>query len=95
MQPLRELLELGRFFSRGLGRGDGQPELRRHPHERPREIIKNENHTKPMTDQLIALHLAKTGARISWRTVAKYHAKYHAKLGIPGAIARAHSDVKT
>ncbi|MCG7519832.1 hypothetical protein MHN28_09210 [Ruegeria sp. Ofav3-42] len=72
VQTPRGLIDLARFFSRPLGRSGGPTESRRHLQERLRHLILTEDSNRPMTDQDLAHELARSGARVSRRTVAKY-----------------------
>lgn len=55
-------------------------------HKRIRDLVKNEDHTKPLSDEKISGILKKEGMSISRRTVAKYRQQ----MGIPDSRLRAY-----
>ena len=67
------IFELKFFFSTGLPRRDGAPEIAAQSvKERIKRLIENEDPTKPLSDKQIVEILAKDNIKIARRTVAKY-----------------------
>lgn len=54
--------------------------------DRIEDIVKNEDHTRPLSDDKIARILKEDGITISRRTVAKYRLQ----MGIPDSRVRAY-----
>lgn len=54
--------------------------------DRIEDIVKNEDHTRPLSDDKIARMLKEDGITISRRTVAKYRLQ----MGIPDSRVRAY-----
>lgn len=75
---------LRHFFSEGVSVGDGKQLSNRSIQAALKELVKNENKHKPLSDDALAESLADAGFPIARRTVAKYREK----LGIPSARLR-------
>lgn len=76
--------ELKYFFSEGLETENGEAISNKNVKLRIKEIIENEDKSKPLPDDEIAKILNKEGIKIARRTVAKYREQ----LGIPIAKLR-------
>lgn len=72
MQTPRGIFEIKYFFSSGITRDDGEGLSSNSIKTMIKEIIDNEDHTKPYSDQDIVGFLSEKGIEISRRTVAKY-----------------------
>ncbi|MCD6384486.1 RNA polymerase factor sigma-54 [Candidatus Sumerlaeota bacterium] len=72
VQTPRGLYELKFFFSSGVDTSDGTTTSSTSVKDRIRQIIAEEDHSKPLSDQKIAELLRKEGINIARRTVAKY-----------------------
>ncbi|HFE65204.1 RNA polymerase sigma-54 factor [candidate division KSB1 bacterium 4484_188] len=78
------VFELKYFFNEGMEMTDGEEISTLRIKEQLKEIIKNEDHNKPYSDDKLAEMLKKKGIPIARRTVAKYREQ----LGIPIARLR-------
>ena len=72
MQTPRGVFEIKYFFSSGITGQDGEGLSSNSIKTMIKEIIDNENHAKPYSDQDIVGILSEKGIEISRRTVAKY-----------------------
>ena len=72
MQTPRGVFEIKYFFSSGITGQDGEGVSSNSIKTMIKEIIDNEDHTKPYSDQDIVGMLSEKGIEISRRTVAKY-----------------------
>jgi RNA polymerase sigma-54 factor len=68
----RGIFELKFFFNSAIGRNDGESVANEAVKSRIGEIVKAEDHNKPLSDQQIMEMLAKENIDISRRTIAKY-----------------------
>ena len=68
----RGIFELKFFFNSAIGRSDGESVANEAVKSRIGEIVKAEDHVKPLSDQDIMTILTKENIDISRRTVAKY-----------------------
>lgn len=72
VQTPRGLYELKFFFSSGVGTSEGSATSSTSVKDRIKQIIANEDPSKPLSDHKIAEILRKEGINIARRTVAKY-----------------------
>jgi len=84
MQTPRGIYPLRRFFTGGAETGDGDSLGWASIKAKVREIIDNEEKSRPLSDDEIVVKLKSAGVAIKRRTVAKYRAQ----LGIPTARQR-------
>ncbi|MEA2078048.1 MAG: RNA polymerase factor sigma-54 [Candidatus Marinimicrobia bacterium] len=84
MQTPSSIYELRFFFSEKADRSDGTKVSTRDLEQDLIEIIKNEDKTKPLSDDALQIALTEKGYNIARRTVAKYREK----TGIPGSRKR-------
>lgn len=78
------VFELKYFFTEGMTTTDGEDVSTRTIKNELKTIVENENHKKPLSDDLIAKYLKEKGYPIARRTVAKYREQ----LNIPSARLR-------
>ena len=78
------LFELKHFFSGGYRTSTGMDVAATSIKQRLRELVKDEDPAKPMSDQKIAELLSDEGVTVARRTVAKYREE----LGIEPSWAR-------
>ena len=64
--------EMRYFFTGGVGNADGEVESRRNIYRKIRDIIENEDKSRPYSDSAIAKLLQEKGLSIARRTVTKY-----------------------
>ncbi len=84
VQTPSQIYELRYFFSEKADRSDGNEVSTRDLEQDLIKIIKNEDKTKPLSDESLQSALTEKGYNIARRTVAKYREK----TGIPGSRER-------
>ncbi len=84
VQTPRGLMSFKTLFSGGLATIGGEGTSRVGVKEQIKQIVRNENKKKPLSDQQLANVLSKMGIKISRRTVAKYREE----LAIPSSAKR-------
>jgi len=75
MQTPHGIFEMKYFFTSGLQTSDGESMSNTSVKEMIEEIFKNEDQTKPLSDQEVVKMLQAKGIQIARRTVAKYRAE--------------------
>jgi RNA polymerase sigma-54 factor len=75
MQTPHGIFEMKYFFTSGLQTSDGESMSNTSVKEMIDEIFKNEDQTKPLSDQEVVKMLQAKGIQIARRTVAKYRAE--------------------
>jgi len=84
IQTPQGLFELKYFFSTGLDSYGSNKVSSKSIKHMVEEIIKTEDSSKPLSDEVISRQLKQKGIRISRRTIAKYRLE----MGIPSTMAR-------
>jgi len=72
MQTPQGMFEMKYFFTSGLQTSDGEAMSNTSVKDMIEEIFKNEDQTKPLSDQEVVKMLTAKGIQIARRTVAKY-----------------------
>jgi RNA polymerase sigma-54 factor len=78
------VIELRRFFTEGMVNDEGEEVSTRIIKLKIKKMIEAEDPREPLTDDLIAMRLAREGQKLSRRTVAKYRDQ----MKIPGSRER-------
>ncbi|GAA3404771.1 RNA polymerase factor sigma-54 [Paenibacillus hodogayensis] len=77
VQTPHGMVELKYFFGAGLATADGETASAERIKSRIRQLIEEENKSKPLSDQQLTDLLVKEGLHISRRTVMKYREEVH------------------